>query len=104
MIRREEDITRLSPPKLDQTQPNLENRIIAVIAAQMHRVDPAKVIPSASFSDDLCADSLDTVEVIMALEDAFDIEILDVDAERIRTVRHAIDYVTHALRSTAAHP
>jgi acyl carrier protein len=65
-----------------------------------YRVDRKKVIPSAHLSDDLGADSLDKVEMIMALEDEFGVEIRDVDAERIVTVRDAIDYVAHALRRT----
>ena len=49
----------------------------------------------ASFIDDLGADSLDTVELVMALEEEFDIEIPDEDAEKIATVQHAIDYINN---------
>lgn len=72
----------------------------ADIAAQVKQViqetlgvDAAKIVESASFVDDLGADSLDTVEVVMALEEKFDIEIPDSDAENIQTVGNAIDYV-----------
>ena len=56
-------------------------------------VDDAKVTENASFIDDLGADSLDTVELVMAFEEAFEIEIPDEDAEKIRTVQDAIDYI-----------
>jgi acyl carrier protein len=56
-------------------------------------VEAEKVTENASFIDDLGADSLDTVELVMAFEEAFDIEIPDEDAEKIRTVQDAIDYV-----------
>jgi acyl carrier protein len=56
-------------------------------------VDEAEVTPTASFVDDLGADSLDTVELVMALEEAFDLEIPDEDAEKILTVKQAIDYI-----------
>ena len=60
-------------------------------------VDEAKVTENASFIDDLGADSLDTVELVMAFEEAFDIEIPDEQAEKIRTVKDAIDYInTHS--------
>jgi acyl carrier protein len=51
------------------------------------------VTPTASFVDDLGADSLDTVELVMAFEEAFEIEIPDEDAEKISTVKQAIDYI-----------
>jgi acyl carrier protein len=56
-------------------------------------VEEAEATPSASFIDDLGADSLDTVELVMALEENFDLEIPDEDAEKIRTVQDAIDYI-----------
>ena len=56
-------------------------------------VDEALVTPEASFTADLGADSLDTVELVMALEEEFDIEIPDEEAEKITTVQSAIDYV-----------
>ena len=56
-------------------------------------VDESEVTPSASFVDDLGADSLDQVELVMALEEAFSVEIPDEDAEKIRTVKDAIDYI-----------
>ena len=55
--------------------------------------DDAEVTPSASFVDDLGADSLDQVELVMAFEEAFDIEIPDEDAEKIRTVQDATEYI-----------
>ena len=55
--------------------------------------DPEKVTEKASFIDDLGADSLDNVELVMAFEEAFDIEIPDEDAEKIRTVNDAVDYI-----------
>ena len=56
-------------------------------------VDETKVTENASFIDDLGADSLDTVELVMAFEEAFELEIPDEDAEKIRTVQDAIDYI-----------
>jgi acyl carrier protein len=66
--------------------------MIDIIAKQLD-VDKEKVVPGASFVDDLGADSLDQVELIMAMEDGFDIEIPDEDAEKIKTVQDAINYV-----------
>ena len=57
-------------------------------------VEPEQVKPEAQFVNDLGADSLDTVELIMALEEEFECEIPDEDAEKITTVQQAIDYVT----------
>ena len=56
-------------------------------------VDEEKVTPQASFTEDLEADSLDTVELVMAFEEAFDIEIPDEDAEKITTVNQAVEYI-----------
>jgi acyl carrier protein len=56
-------------------------------------VDESQVEPSASFVDDLGADSLDIVELVMAFEEAFDLDIPDEDAEKITTVKSAIDYI-----------
>ena len=56
-------------------------------------VDEAHVDPSASFVDDLGADSLDIVELVMAFEEAFDLDIPDEEAEKIKTVKDAIDYI-----------
>ena len=71
---------------------NIEETVKRIITEQLG-VDADKVIPEASFIDDLGADSLDTVELVMALEEEFDQEIPDEDAEKIRTVQDAIDYV-----------
>jgi acyl carrier protein len=72
--------------------PVSEEKIIEMIAEQLS-VDEEKVTPEASFVDDLGADSLDTVELVMALEEEFDIEIPDEDAESITTVGQAIKYI-----------
>ena len=69
-----------------------QNQIIKMIAEQL-QIDEEQVKPDASFMDDLGADSLDTVELIMALEEEFDIEIPDSEAEKIRTVQQALDYL-----------
>jgi acyl carrier protein len=68
------------------------DRIKQIVAEQLG-VDEDQVTTAASFMDDLGADSLDTVELVMALEEEFDIEISDEDAEKIQTVQNAIDYV-----------
>ena len=69
------------------------NEKVKQIVSEQLGVDEAEVTPSASFVDDLGADSLDTVELVMAFEEAFDIEISDEDAEKIRTVSDAVDYI-----------
>jgi len=71
---------------------SVEEKLIDIIAEQLS-VDKAKVVSGASFVDDLGADSLDLVELIMAMEEAFDIEIADEVAEKITTVKDAIDHV-----------
>ncbi len=63
------------------------------IVAEKLGVSEDKITPQASFVDDLGADSLDQVELIMALEDEFDMEIPDEDAEKMKTVKDALDYI-----------
>jgi acyl carrier protein len=70
----------------------VEDKVKQIIVEQLG-VDEAEVTSTASFVDDLGADSLDTVELVMAFEEAFDIEIPDEDAEKIRTVQDAVDYI-----------
>jgi len=73
-------------------QKELVEKVKQIISEQLG-VEEAEVTPSASFTDDLGADSLDQVELVMALEENFDIEIPDDAAEKIRTVQDAIDYI-----------
>jgi len=70
----------------------IEDKMVDIIVEQLS-VDKDKVVPGASFVDDLGADSLDLVELIMAMEEEFDVEIPDEDAEKIATVQDAIDYI-----------
>ena len=70
-----------------------EERIKAIIVEQLG-VDEGQITATASFIDDLGADSLDTVELVMAFEEEFDIEIPDDDAEKIRTVQDVISYLS----------
>ena len=71
---------------------SVDERVKQIIVEQLG-VDEAEVTANASFVDDLGADSLDTVELVMAFEEAFEIEIPDEDAEKIRTVKDAVDYI-----------
>jgi acyl carrier protein len=71
----------------------VDEKVKQIIVEQLG-VEESEVTPNASFVDDLGADSLDTVELVMAFEEAFDIEIPDEDAEKIRTVQDAIDYIS----------
>ncbi len=71
---------------------SIEQRVAKIVAEQLG-VDEANVKPESSFVNDLGADSLDTVELVMALEEEFGCEIPDEDAEKITTVQQAIDYV-----------
>jgi len=70
----------------------LEDRVTEIIVEQLG-VSKEEVVPEASFIDDLGADSLDIVELVMAMEEEFDIEIPDEDAEKIQTIADAIKYV-----------
>jgi acyl carrier protein len=70
----------------------VEEKIKQIIVEQLG-VEEGEVSAKASFVDDLGADSLDQVELVMAFEEAFDMEIPDEDAEKIRTVQDAVDYI-----------
>ena len=74
---------------------SVEDKVKDIIVDQLG-VDEKQVTLEASFVDDLGADSLDTVELVMALEEEFDIEIPDEDAEKITTVGTAVDYIEKA--------
>ena len=71
---------------------NVEERVKKIIAEQLG-VEEEDIIPESSFVEDLGADSLDTVELVMAFEEEFGIEIPDEDAEKILTVQNSIDYI-----------
>ncbi len=71
---------------------DVQERVTKIVVEQLG-VKPEQVTPEASFVDDLGADSLDTVELVMALEEEFDTEIPDDEAEKITTVQQAIDYI-----------
>ena len=70
----------------------VEDKVKKIIAEKLS-VDLSDVVPDASFVDDLGADSLDLVELIMSMEEDFDIEISDEDSEKMNTVQDAIDYL-----------
>lgn len=74
---------------------DVEKKIRKIICEQLD-VPEGDVVPTASFVDDLGADSLDQVELIMAMEEEFDVSISDEDAEKIATVQDAINYITKA--------
>ena len=71
---------------------SVAEKVKQIIVEQLG-VDENQVDPSASFVDDLGADSLDIVELVMAFEEAFDLDIPDEDAEKITTVKQAVDYI-----------
>jgi acyl carrier protein len=75
----------------------VEEKIRKIICEQLD-VEEKDVVPEASFVDDLGADSLDQVELIMAMEEEFDISIPDEDAENIEKVQQAIDYINNAIK------
>ena len=77
---------------------NVEQRVRKIIAEQLG-VNEAEIKTESSFVDDLGADSLDTVELVMALEEEFEIEIPDEEAEKIDTVQKAIDYINNHAKS-----
>ena len=76
---------------------SIEQRVKKIVAEQLG-VNEADIKNESAFVDDLGADSLDTVELVMALEDEFELSIPDEEAEKIRTVQQAIDYVSAHLK------
>jgi acyl carrier protein len=76
-----------------------EDKVKQIIVEQLG-VDESEVTPTAHFVDDLGADSLDIVELVMAFEEAFEIEIPDDDAEKIATVKDAVDYIQAHVKSS----
>jgi acyl carrier protein len=76
---------------------SVEERVVKIVSEQLG-VNEGEVTKGASFVNDLGADSLDTVELVMALEEEFDCEIPDEEAEKITTVQQAIDYVNAHLK------
>jgi len=76
---------------------SVEERVVKIVAEQLG-VNEGEVSKGSSFVNDLGADSLDTVELVMALEEEFDCEIPDEEAEKITTVQQAIDYINAHLK------
>jgi len=74
----------------------VDEKVKEIIAKQLG-VNPTEVTPEASFVEDLGADSLDTVELVMAFEEAFNIEIPDEDAEKIAKVKDAVEYIKNKM-------
>ena len=72
--------------------PSIEEKVRGIIVEQLG-VSEEEVVPEASFIDDLGADSLDIVELVMAMEEEFDMEIPDEDAEKIQTIQDAVTYI-----------
>lgn len=83
------------------TREEILEKVVQIVSDQMG-VDKAEITPETSFVDDLNADSLDTVELVMELEDEFDMSIPDEEAEKIKTVGDAVSYVERQLTVKAA--
>jgi acyl carrier protein len=79
---------------------NIQEKVIEIVSEQMG-VDKAGITRETSFINDLNADSLDTVELVMEFEDEFDMSIPDEEAEKIQTVGAAIDYIDRIMKSQA---
>ncbi len=77
---------------------SIEDRVRSIVAEQLDQ-DEVDIVPEASFIEDLGADSLDLVELVMRMEEIFDVEIPDEDAENIRLVQDAINYIQQHLSS-----
>lgn len=79
----------------------LFDKVKAIVAEQLSIEDESQITPEASFINDLQADSLDIVELVMALEEEFDVEIPDEDAEKIQTVGDAVEYIKNHVPASA---
>ncbi|MHC4291015.1 MAG: acyl carrier protein [Planctomycetota bacterium] len=79
---------------------NIQEKVIEIVSEQMG-VDKAEITRETSFINDLNADSLDTVELVMEFEDEFDMSIPDEEAEKIQTVGAAIDYIDQIMKTQA---
>ena len=86
----------MSPDEVDIEE--IESKVIEIISEQMG-VDKSEIRRETSFINDLNADSLDTVELVMEFEDEFDMSIPDEEAEKIQTVGAAVDYIINAIHS-----
>lgn len=75
------------------SQADIFEKVKYIVIEQLEIEDKTRVVPTASFTEDLHADSLDLVELVMALEEEFHIEIPDEDAEKITTVQDVVDYI-----------
>jgi acyl carrier protein len=84
--------TPFSSRRTKEERMSTEDKVKKMIAEKLN-VDPSEVVPEAKFVDDLGADSLDLVELIMTMEEEFDMEIPDEDQEKIVSVKDAIDYI-----------
>lgn len=82
------------------SQDDIFTRVQKIVKEQLE-VELSEVKPEANFANDLGADSLDTVELVMALEEEFDIEIPDEAAEKITTVQEAVDYISNKVAASA---
>ncbi|MEA5516313.1 acyl carrier protein [Nodularia sp. UHCC 0506] len=82
------------------SQAEIFEKVKKIVVDQLS-VDQDKITPQANFANDLGADSLDTVELVMALEEEFDIEIPDEAAEKITTVQEAVDYINDKVAASA---
>lgn len=82
------------------SQSEIFEKVKKIVADQLS-VDAETVTPQSNFANDLGADSLDTVELVMALEEEFDIEIPDEAAEKITTVQEAVDYINNKVAASA---
>lgn len=77
------------------------DKVKKIVTEQLGVTDGSKITPQSNFANDLGADSLDTVELVMALEEEFDIEIPDEAAEQITTVQEAVDYINNKVAASA---